>query len=52
MRALLKLSEVIDAINVRIGRWLAWLVLVALAALVGGAAGTRLRSRGGPVTGG
>jgi plastocyanin len=30
----------------------AWLVLVALAALVGGAAGTRLRSRGGPVTGG
>jgi plastocyanin len=30
----------------------AWLVLVALAALVGAAAGTRLRSRGGPDTGG
>jgi TRAP-type mannitol/chloroaromatic compound transport system permease small subunit len=30
VRALLKLSGVIDAINVRIGRWLAWLVLVAV----------------------
>lgn len=30
MRALLKLSNVIDAINVRIGRSIAWLVLVAV----------------------
>jgi TRAP-type mannitol/chloroaromatic compound transport system permease small subunit len=30
VRALLKLSETIDAINVRIGKWLAWLVLVAV----------------------
>jgi TRAP-type mannitol/chloroaromatic compound transport system permease small subunit len=30
VRALLKLSSVIDAINVRIGRWIAWLVLVAV----------------------
>ena len=30
MRALLKLSHTIDAINTRIGRWTAWLVLVAV----------------------
>ena len=30
MRALLKISGVIDAVNARIGRWLAWLVLVAV----------------------
>jgi TRAP-type mannitol/chloroaromatic compound transport system permease small subunit len=30
VRALLKLSGVIDAINVRVGKWLAWLVLVAV----------------------
>lgn len=30
MRALLRLSEVIDVINVRIGKWLAWLILVAV----------------------
>jgi TRAP-type mannitol/chloroaromatic compound transport system permease small subunit len=30
VRALLKLSHAIDAINTRIGRWTAWLVLVAV----------------------
>jgi TRAP-type mannitol/chloroaromatic compound transport system permease small subunit len=30
VRALLKISGVIDAVNARIGRWLAWLVLVAV----------------------
>jgi TRAP-type mannitol/chloroaromatic compound transport system permease small subunit len=30
VRALLKISAVIDAINTRIGRWIAWLVLVAV----------------------
>ena len=30
MQALLKLSGVIDAINMRVGRWLAWLVLMAV----------------------
>ncbi|MPZ54927.1 MAG: TRAP transporter small permease subunit [Rhizobiales bacterium] len=30
MRALLKLSGVIDAINAQIGKWVAWLVLVAV----------------------
>jgi TRAP-type mannitol/chloroaromatic compound transport system permease small subunit len=30
VRALLKLSGIIDGINVRIGQWVAWLVLVAV----------------------
>lgn len=30
MQALLKLSRGIDAVNTRIGRWLAWLILVAV----------------------
>ncbi len=30
MGALLKLSSVIDAINIRIGRWCAWLILAAV----------------------
>ena len=30
MQALLKISGVIDAINTRIGRWFAWLILVAI----------------------
>lgn len=30
MRALLGVSRVIDAINLRIGRWLAWLILAAV----------------------
>jgi TRAP-type mannitol/chloroaromatic compound transport system permease small subunit len=30
VRILLKFSDIIDAINSRIGRWLAWLVLVAV----------------------
>ena len=30
MRALLKLSEIIDAINVRIGRWVAWAIFIAV----------------------
>jgi TRAP-type mannitol/chloroaromatic compound transport system permease small subunit len=30
VRALLKVSGVIDAVNTRIGKWLAWLVLVAV----------------------
>jgi TRAP-type mannitol/chloroaromatic compound transport system permease small subunit len=30
LQALLKLSRGIDAINTRIGRWLAWLILVAV----------------------
>lgn len=30
MRALLKFSSVIDAVNMRLGKWLAWLVLVAV----------------------
>ena len=30
MRALLRLSSVIDAINVRIGKWMAWLILAAV----------------------
>src|ERR1700675_1056562 len=31
VRALLKLSGVIDAVNTRIGRWCAWLILAAVA---------------------
>ena len=30
MRALLALSRVIDALNLRVGRWLAWLILAAV----------------------
>lgn len=30
MRALLALSRVIDAVNLRLGKWLAWLVLAAI----------------------
>ncbi len=30
MSALLKLSQLIDAMNTRIGRWLSWLILVAV----------------------
>ena len=30
MRALLKLSGVIDAVNTQIGRWIAWLILAAV----------------------
>jgi TRAP-type mannitol/chloroaromatic compound transport system permease small subunit len=30
VRALLKLSEIIDAINVRIGRWVAWAIFIAV----------------------
>lgn len=37
VHALLKLSGVIDAINVRIGKWLAWLVLVAVLVSAGNA---------------
>ena len=31
MRALLKLSGVIDAINTQIGKWVAWAILAAVA---------------------
>ena len=37
MRALLKLSGVIDAINTQIGRWVAWLILVAVVVSAGNA---------------
>ncbi len=37
MRALLKLSGVIDAINTRIGRWCSWLILVAVVVSAGNA---------------
>ena len=37
MRALLKLSGVIDAINTQIGRWAAWLILVAVVVSAGNA---------------
>jgi TRAP-type mannitol/chloroaromatic compound transport system permease small subunit len=37
VRALLKLSGVIDAINTQIGRWVAWLILVAVAVSAGNA---------------
>lgn len=37
MRALLKLSGVIDAINTQIGRWCSWLILVAVAVSAGNA---------------
>jgi TRAP-type mannitol/chloroaromatic compound transport system permease small subunit len=37
VRALLKLSGVIDAINSRIGRWCAWLILLAVAVSAGNA---------------
>jgi TRAP-type mannitol/chloroaromatic compound transport system permease small subunit len=37
VRALLKLSGVIDAINTRIGRWCSWLILVAVVVSAGNA---------------
>jgi TRAP-type mannitol/chloroaromatic compound transport system permease small subunit len=37
LRALLKLSGVIDAINTQIGRWAAWLILVAVVVSAGNA---------------
>jgi TRAP-type mannitol/chloroaromatic compound transport system permease small subunit len=37
VRALLKVSGVIDAINTRIGRWVAWLILLAVAVSAGNA---------------
>ena len=37
MRALLKLSGIIDAINTWIGRWIAWLILVAVVVSAGNA---------------
>jgi TRAP-type mannitol/chloroaromatic compound transport system permease small subunit len=37
VRALLKLSGVIDAINTQIGRWVAWLILVAVVVSAGNA---------------
>lgn len=37
MRALLKLSEIIDAINTYIGRWAAWLILLAVVVSAGNA---------------
>jgi TRAP-type mannitol/chloroaromatic compound transport system permease small subunit len=37
VRALLKLSEIIDAINTYIGRWAAWLILLAVVVSAGNA---------------
>ena len=37
VRALLKLSGVIDAINTQIGRWVAWLILLAVVVSAGNA---------------
>lgn len=37
MRALLKLSDTIDAINVRIGRWVAWCIFIAVVVSAGNA---------------
>jgi len=37
VRALLKLSSVIDAINAQIGRWVAWLILLAVVVSAGNA---------------
>ena len=37
MRALLRLSGVIDAINTKIGKWVAWLILVAVIVSAGNA---------------
>ena len=37
MRALLKLSGVIDAINAQIGRWVAWLIMLAVVVSAGNA---------------
>lgn len=37
MRALLKLSEIIDSTNTRIGRWCSWLILLAVIVSAGNA---------------